>query len=167
MDTTLTFSSRGRHSSNPLSSLLQALHDDQCRNAIEAALTVRERLRVSRIDITEAAMRSRADLVHQQRLELVAICNVPYACVLCSFCAVHFGYALHATSDVTYTVFAGVLVVDELHMVGDAHRGYLLELLLTKLRYVQLQRTANRYTECQPPKGAMCTTLSRQKMQCT
>ncbi|XP_052808033.1 DNA polymerase theta-like [Mya arenaria] len=30
----------------------------------------------------------------------------------------------------------GILVVDELHLIGDAHRGYLLELLLTKVTYM-------------------------------
>ena len=36
---------------------------------------------------------------------------------------------------------SGCLVVDEVHMVGDSHRGYLLELLLTKVRFLALAAT--------------------------
>ncbi|XP_076467231.1 DNA polymerase theta-like [Babylonia areolata] len=38
----------------------------------------------------------------------------------------------------------GVVVIDELHMVGDSNRGYLLELLLTKLCYMARRSRQNR-----------------------
>ncbi|XP_046834318.1 DNA polymerase theta [Vespa crabro] len=36
----------------------------------------------------------------------------------------------------------GAIVIDELHLLGDPNRGYLLELLLTKLRYMSLRETS-------------------------
>lgn len=39
----------------------------------------------------------------------------------------------------------GAVVADEVHLIGDAHRGYILELLLTKL--LVLGRAARRSAE--------------------
>ena len=36
--------------------------------------------------------------------------------------------------------------MDELHMIGDSHRGYLLELLLTKIQYVTNKTVNNQQT---------------------
>jgi len=43
----------------------------------------------------------------------------------------------HSLSDL------GCVVLDELHMIGDGSRGYLLELLLTKIRFAQKRSQRN------------------------
>lgn len=37
----------------------------------------------------------------------------------------------------------GTLVLDEMHMIGDPQRGYIMELLLTKILAVQLPIQVN------------------------
>lgn len=49
----------------------------------------------------------------------------------------------------------GVIVVDELHMVGDRGRGYLIELLLTKVQYLNKMRAAAEENEVEKLKGTI------------
>ncbi|XP_053395972.1 DNA polymerase theta-like [Mercenaria mercenaria] len=41
----------------------------------------------------------------------------------------------------------GIIVIDELHLIGDRHRGYLLELLLTKISYMSQKAKQNTHSQ--------------------
>ncbi|KYO22450.1 DNA polymerase theta isoform B [Alligator mississippiensis] len=49
----------------------------------------------------------------------------------------------------------GMVVVDELHMLGDSHRGYLLELLLTKVRFITEKVTKRQAKASSPAFGGI------------
>ncbi|XP_060747500.1 DNA polymerase theta isoform X2 [Tachysurus vachellii] len=53
----------------------------------------------------------------------------------------------------------GIVVVDELHMLGDSGRGYLLELLLTKIQYIG-KKTAEKCTDKSSPDGVQIVGMS-------
>ena len=52
------------------------------------------------------------------------------------------------------------ICVDELHMVGDADRGYILELFLTKLRYLSQSLEENRVSRSLDPGGIQIVAMS-------
>uniref|UniRef100_A0A4W4EB21 DNA polymerase theta n=1 Tax=Electrophorus electricus TaxID=8005 RepID=A0A4W4EB21_ELEEL len=53
----------------------------------------------------------------------------------------------------------GTVVVDELHMVGDSGRGYLLELLLTKIQYIA-RKSAEKCTDKSSAEGVQIVGMS-------
>ena len=59
----------------------------------------------------------------------------------------------------------GVVVVDELHLVSDGQRGYLLELLLTKLRYIAAKGSSGNNVEQEQANEAEVTAASLREVR--
>ena len=53
----------------------------------------------------------------------------------------------------------GAIVVDEMHLIGDTSRGYLLELLLTKILFMQQRSLDNGKIQCSKGNGNIFLSL--------
>lgn len=56
-------------------------------------------------------------------------------------------------------------MVDELHLVSDGQRGYLLELLLTKLRYIAAKGSSGNNVEQEQANEAEVTAASLREVR--
>lgn len=81
-------------------------------------------------------------LIEEDRMDLLGnlCCSCYMSCVLCDINAQDSTFFFLSF----FLALLGIVVVDELHMLGDSGRGYLLELLLTKIQYIA-KKTAEKY----------------------